>query len=431
MAIQRVKGTHDIYGDDSYKYRYVSDLFKAVGELYGYGEMTTPVLEYTEVFQRGTGESSDIVRKEMYTFDDKGHRSVTMRPEFTAGVMRAFIANKLYGNNDVPYKYYYYGPAFRYERPQLGRFREFHQFGIEALGLDSSYLDAEVVLLAAQAFAMLGFENISIKINTLGDEESRNNYRNALKEFFTQHIDHMCPDCKERLDLNPLRILDCKVPEDHEIAMEAPKMKDYLSEASEKRFYETLSILNEYGIDYEIDDSLVRGLDYYSEMVFEIHLLSSDGKDYGALCGGGHYGQLVKELGGPDMAGVGFAAGVERIVSLMDDEHLFDGLETGVDLYIMPCSENEVLKALEIAQYTRAFGYSTDTPLAKVKMGTQFKKALRKNAKVALIVGESEVENSTVQVKNLLTEEQKEVAMEELIPTLDQIFGEGSHHHHH
>ena len=246
---QPVKGTHDIYGKEAIGMRYIEAVLGAACELYGYKEIIVPSMEYTEVFARGTGEGSDIVRKEMYTFLDKGDRSITLRPEFTAGVMRAIISNKLYAG-DLPLKLYYQGPAFRYERPQLGRYRQFHQFGVEEVGLDSSRADAECICLAVSALQMLGFENVKLKINSLGDNETRAAYRDALVKYFGEHIDEMCDDCKERLKLNPLRILDCKVEHDQEIAKGAPRIKDYLSEASEKRFYETLNIINAMGIDY-------------------------------------------------------------------------------------------------------------------------------------------------------------------------------------
>jgi len=297
MDYVSVKGMHDIYGNEAAGMSYIASVLKATAELYAYTEIVPPVLEYTEVFSRGTGESSDIVRKEMYTFNDKGDRSVTLRPEFTAGVVRAVVSNKLYATEEMPLKLFYCGPAFRYERPQLGRYRQFNQFGVEEIGQDSSRVDAECIIMAMQGLYMLGFQKLSLKINTIGDDETRKAYREALKTYFAGHIDEMCDDCHERLKLNPMRILDCKVESDQKIAAGAPKIKDYLSEASEKRFYETLSILNDLGVEYELDDSLVRGLDYYSEVVFEIHAIAQDGTDVGALGGGGHYGGLVKELG--------------------------------------------------------------------------------------------------------------------------------------
>lgn len=433
MEFQPIKGTHDIVGKEMDQYHYVTALFRAVAELYGYHEIATPTLEYTEVFSRGTGESSDIVRKEMYTFLDKGDRSVTMRPEFTAGVMRAIVSNKLYANGDLPLKLFYSGPAFRYERPQLGRYRQFSQFGVEAVGVDSAYLDAETILLAVSAFSMLGFENIKLKVNTLGDDDSRKRYRDALKAYFASHIDEMCDDCHARLELNPMRILDCKVDKDQEIAALAPKMKDFISKESDERFYKTLSILADLGVDYEVDDTLVRGLDYYSEIVFEVHAQSKDGKDYGALCGGGHYSGLVKEFGGPDYVGVGFAVGVERIMALMESEGLFGEIDTPLDVYLMPIGEKIYDDAFRLATEIRSLGYSVEMPFAAGKLGSYFKKAEKRHARFALIIGEDELNKGVCQLKDLDKKEQREVRIDELEEALDEAFGENDGHccHHH
>ncbi len=420
MEFQPIKGTHDIFNKEMDQYHYVTALFRAVAELYGYHEIATPTLEYTDVFSRGAGESSDIVRKEMYTFLDKGNRSVTLRPEFTAGVMRAIVSNKLYASMDAPMKFFYSGPAFRYERPQLGRYRQFNQFGVEAVGTDSPLLDAETILMAVQAFSMLGFQDISLKINTLGDDESRKKYRDALKTYFSSHIDEMCEDCHARLNLNPMRILDCKVETDQEIAKNAPKMKGFISEQSENRFYKTLSILNDFGVKYQVDESLVRGLDYYSEVVFEVHAKSPDGKDYGALCGGGHYTGLVKEFGGPDYVGVGFAVGVERIMSLMEELHLFENIESELDVYLMPIGEETMEEAFRLASNIRMLGYSVEMPFAPSKLGNYFKKAEKRNAHFAIILGEDELKKGVCQLKDLKKKEQKEVKIDDLEMVLDE-----------
>lgn len=435
MAYQPVKGTHDLYGEEMAGMKYVEDVLSSTVELYAYKPIATPVLEYTDVFARGTGGSSDVVRKEMYTFLDKGNRSVTMRPEFTAGIVRSVVSNKMYAEGgDLPLKLYYHGPLFRYERPQLGRYRQFHQFGVEEIGFDSPRADAECIIMAMQSLYMLGFKKLSLKINTIGDEESRTNYRNALKAYFADKIDEMCEDCHERLELNPLRILDCKVEHDQEIAKGAPKIKDFLSEASEKRFYTTLSIINDLGVEYEIDDSLVRGLDYYSEIVFEIHAISDTGVDYGALCGGGHYGGLVKQLGGPDLAGVGYAMGIERVYNLAKDNGLLEGLDDGIDVYVIPVGEEVLDDVFNITEEIRSLGFKTDNPLAPTKLGSAFKKAERRKAKFALIVGSEELEKGTANLKNLATKEQKEIDLNNLEEELDKAFEEiegiDEHHHH-
>ena len=431
MSIQPVKGTHDLYGQDALALRYVEGVLLSVAELYGYREIILPDFEYTDVFERGTGEGSDVVRKEMYTFKDKGDRSLTLRPEFTAGVARSVISNRFYATEDLPFKVYYYGPLFRYERPQLGRYRQFNQFGVEAIGEDSARLDAETIMVAVQSLALLGFKDITLKINSLGDEESRKNYREALKNYFKEHIDSMCEDCKERLELNPLRILDCKVEADQEIAKNAPKISSYLSETSEKRFYETLSILNDMGVKYEKDESLVRGLDYYSEVVFEVHAKAPSGNDYGALLGGGHYASLLKELGGPNLPGVGFAMGVERLCAVLKEEGLLNNLDDGIDIYVMPIGQEMIENADHLAEECRMYGYKTEVPFGSLKFSSLFKKAERRKAKFALILGEDEMKKGVAQLKELATKTQKEICLDNLEEELETAFAPYSEEEHH
>ncbi len=433
MAFQGIKGTHDLYGDEADAYTYIQNVFSAVAELYGYRKIETPMLEYTEVFDRSTGESSDVVRKEMYTFEDKGGRSLTLRPEGTAGVIRSIVEHKLYATSDLPLKVYYNGPVFRYERPQLGRYRQFIQAGVEAVGVDSARLDAECVCLAMDVLSYLGFDHLKVKVNTLGDADSRKAYKEALRSFFASRIETMCDDCKQRLLLNPMRILDCKVASDQEIVKEAPKMKDYLSLDASKRFYETLSILNDQEIEYEIDDSLVRGLDYYGQVVFEVHAISKEGKDYGALLGGGHYDGMMGNFAGPkeNDSGVGFALGVERIYSLMKDNAMLGELTHGLDLYMMPIGDEAKDDCFALTQALRREGYSVEMPFNGGKLGSLFKKAVRANAKFAVIAGKDDIDQNLVQVKNLATQEQNPVDISNLANYLDAQFAklEGGHDH--
>lgn len=424
MEIKNVKGTHDIFFEEANAYSAVEGLMKAIAELYAYKEVRPPVLEHSEVFVRGVGESSDVVRKEMYTFLDKAGRSVTLRPEFTAGIMRLAIQNKLYATNELPLKLYYDGPVFRYERPQLGRYRQFNQFGVESIGHNSPFNDVEVIALGYSILQSLGLENVKLKINTLGDEETRNNYRLALKEYFAKHLDKMCEDCHSRYELNPLRILDCKVPEDRPIIDKAPKIADYMSENSKARFAKVLSALDEMEIHYEVDDTLVRGLDYYSETVFEFHYRSQNGNDYGAIGAGGHYGSLMKELGGPDLPGVGFSLGIERVVSVLKDDSLLPNMDNELDVYVMPLGEEVRGFAEGVACTLRSNGYSADYCFDDTKLGNMFKRATNKKAKFALIIGEDEKNSQTVVLKNLLTQEQEKVALDDLINHLDELFDE-------
>ena len=420
--IKNVKGTHDIFGEETNAYERVESMMKSIAELYAYNGVRPPVLEYNSVFVRGVGESSDIVRKEMYTFPDKGDRLLTLRPEFTAGIMRLVVQNKLYATNELPLKLYYVGPVFRYERPQLGRYRQFNQFGVESIGHNSPMNDVEVIVLAYTILCSLGLEGVTIKINTLGDEESRNNYRAALKEYFKNHINNMCEDCKSRYELNPLRILDCKVPEDRPIIDGAPQIGDYLSDASKARFEQVQDALATLQIPYEIDEGLVRGLDYYSETVFEFHYVSKTGANYGAIGAGGHYGKLMQELGGPELPGVGFSFGIERIVSVLKDDNLLEDTKNELDAYVMPLGEEALLVSEEIAVYLRnSGGFKVDLCFDKTKLGNMFKRASAKNAKFAVIIGEEEMNNDSVIVKNLSSQEQITVKVDELIDKFDEL----------
>lgn len=422
MDIRNVKGTKDIYGKEAYCYQYVENLMKAVTELFNYQEMRPPVLEHSEVFIRGVGESSDVVRKEMYTFLDKGERSLTLRPEFTAGIMRLIVQNKLYATSDLPIKVYYLGNVFRYERPQLGRYRQFEQFGVENVGSSSYLSDVDTITLAYTILNSLEFENVKVKINTLGDEESRQNYKKALLDFFKDKVEGMCDDCKERYKLNPLRILDCKVPSDQEIIKDAPKMSDYISSQSKERFNKVLKALEELDIPYEVDDTLVRGLDYYSETVFEFHYQSQKGVDYGAIGAGGHYSKLILEMGGPSLEGIGFSFGIERIIAIMSDNGLFDNATNAPQIYICPMSEQGQKQGLMLADMFRCFAYKTDINLEGGKIGNQIKKAAKAGASLAIIIGDDEIKNETVIVKDLANETQEVVKVEEIDEYIENFF---------
>ena len=425
MAVNNVKGTHDIIGEEANAFNYIENLLKQICELFAYNEVRPPVMEYSELFVRGVGEGSDIVRKEMYTFLDKAERSVTLRPEFTAGIMRLIIQNKLLATNELPFKTYYLGPVFRYERPQLGRYRQFNQFGVEAVGNSSPEVDVEAIVLAYTILSSLNLDNVKIAINTLGDDASRNAYKEALRAYFAQHLDKMCADCHSRYELNPLRILDCKVPEDQEIVKGAPRMKDYLSDAAKNRFNRVLELLDELNIPYEVDDTLVRGLDYYAETVFEFHYVSKTGNDYGAIGAGGHYDKLVKELGGPDAEGVGFSFGIERLYNVLkDDELLPPGLNNAIEIYVMPIGGKAKALAMSVSANLRLSGYRVDMCYEDVKLGNMFKRAERKGAQFAIIIGEDEVNKEEVVIKNLKTTEQKSCSLEKLVEVISSEMGD-------
>lgn len=432
--IQNPKGTHDIFGSEMTIYQAIRELYINICNSYGFKEIILPIFESSNLFQRGVGESSDVVRKEMYTFLDKGGRSITLRPEFTAGIIRSFIQNKMYANEELPVKLFYHGPTFRYERPQSGRYRQFHQLGVECVGLNSYLLDSEIIALGYDFLVNLGLKDIvTLKINTLGDEETRNNYRNALKEYFANYIDKMCDDCKSRYELNPLRILDCKIKEDQELIKNAPKISDYLSEKSKDRFNKLVAYLDELGIPYAIDESLVRGLDYYSETVFEFHVKNNDEIDIGAIGAGGHYSSLVKELDGPDMHGVGFSFGAERLISVVKDnsEKLGLNFDDQLAVYIMPLGNDKVREeALSIAIALRQSGIPSQICYEEVKINNMFKRAERKNALIGIIIGEDEIKKEEVQVKNLSTKEQIAVSYESLVDTLFEMLPHDDCHCH-
>ncbi|NLB48821.1 MAG: histidine--tRNA ligase [Erysipelotrichia bacterium] len=419
MSINSVKGMHDVLGEEVEGFAYIENLLKHISELYAYNEVRPPVIEQSNLFVRSVGQSSDVIRKEMYTFSDKGGRSIALRPEFTAGIIRLMVQHKLLLTKELPVKVYYLGPVFRYERPQLGRYRQFNQFGVEAVGNDSAEIDADVIALAYTMLQSLDLENVIIKINTLGDELSRENYKKALKNYFAPFITSMCKDCQLRYELSPLRILDCKVPNDQEIIKKAPKMKDYLSLKALGRFNRLLSLLEALGIPYEIDDNLVRGLDYYSETVFEFHYVSKSGNDYGAIGAGGHYDKLTKELGGPEMAGIGFSFGIERLYSVLKDDGLLElAYANRLDFYVMPLAQQAQDMALQVSIELRLAGYRTDLCFEEAKLPNMFKRATRKQAKYAIIIGEDEIKKREVVIKNLETQKQKNYGIDKLIENI-------------
>lgn len=417
---QLQRGTYDAYYEDAMNIEKIVEMLKSIVSTYGYSPIHTPMYESTSLFARSAGESSDIVTKEMYNFVDKSGREITLRPELTAGVMRAIVTNKLYAVKDLPLKLSYYGSAFRYERPQAGRYRQFNQFGVENVGVNSPYNDAETIILGYNALKMIGFPHLILKINSIGDEESRANYKNALKEYFSDKIDSMCPDCQRRYQTNPLRILDCKVEEDQKIIKDAPKMNDYLNEESKKYFAEILKILDLQGVEYQVDDTLVRGLDYYSHVVFEYHFYLEDGTSLGAIGAGGHYDNLLKEIGGPQLSSVGFALGIERLNLLLKQIDPDNYAKVNLDVYLMSLDQENLSMVFSLCQSLRANGFSCDMSYENKSIKSQFKVADRKNSKFAIIVGSDEIKNQTVQLKNMKTQEQKEVKIEELIEVLDQ-----------
>ena len=418
--IQKPKGTYDVYGIYGKKILYIEELLEGLMEKYNYEYFRTPVFESSNLFHRGVGETTDIITKETYDFKDKGDRLITLRPEGTAGIVRSFIENKIYGTYTMPVKTWYYGSMYRYERPQKGRFREFYQFGVEVFGSNSPMLDAEVISIPVNLFKLLGLKNVKVKINSLGDRESRENYREALINYFKPNIDSFCSDCKERLEKNPLRILDCKVDKENELLKEAPKTIDYLNEESKKHFEDVKKYLEALGIDYVVDTNLVRGLDYYTHTVFEVE---ADIKDFGSqnvLCGGGRYNNLVETLDGPKTDGVGFAMGMERLMEAIESEKINLPIIDSIDCFIMPISVNENEYAYKLCMDLRLNGFIVDMDYDNRNIKSNFKTATKKNSKYVIIIGEEEQKTNILTVKDNSTQEEYKVKYEDLLDFLDE-----------
>ena len=412
--ITKQKGTYDIYGDLAKKRMYVNDVLNALCEKYNFGYIETPVFEASELFHRGVGETTDMVQKETYDFVDRGERNITLRPEGTAGVVRWFVENKLYGNLTDPVKVYYNEKVYRYERPQSGRNREFTQWGFEMFGSDTVEADAEVVSLAYNAYRLLGLDDVKIQLNTLGDTESRNNYREALIKYFEPHINELCEDCQERFKKNPLRILDCKVDAGSDIIKNAPKTIDYLNEESKNRFERLKELLDLMDIPYDVNTKLVRGLDYYNHMVFEVTL-----RDSYALGGGGRYNGLVETLGGPSVPGVGFAMGYDRTILAMEEENVNIPINNSVDVYLLAVSESEKETACYLAQNLRLNGFIVETDLMNKSLKAQFKSVDRFDAKYLIVLNDEDLQKNEVVLKDNKTKEEERVNINDLVDYID------------
>ena len=418
--IQKAKGTYDVFGEYGKRLLYVEELIEGLMEKYNYEYFRTPVFESSNLFHRGVGETTDIVTKETYDFKDRGNRDLTLRPEGTAGIVRSFIENKMYGNHGIPVKAWYYGPMYRYERPQSGRFREFYQFGVEVFGTSDPMSDAEVISIPVNLYKLLGLKGIKVNINTLGDSESRELYRNALIEYFKPHLDSLCEDCKERFFKNPLRILDCKVDHNLDIMKNAPKTIDYLNDISKEHFEDVKKYLTSMGIDYEVNTNLVRGLDYYTHTVFEVEASVEGFGSQNVLCGGGRYDNLVENLDGPKTCGVGFALGMERLMTALEYENVDMPLIDGVDCYIIPMSNSEKDYAIHICSDLRMNGYITEIDYNNRNIKNNFKNADKLNSKFVIIIGEEEKQKEILTIKNNKTKEEYKVNHDELIDFLDE-----------
>jgi len=408
MSYQRPKGTNDILPGESEKWQFVEETARLVFNDYQYQEIRTPIFEHYEVIARSVGDTTDIVSKEMYDFYDKGERHVTLRPEGTAPIVRAYVENKLFGPEfKKPYKVFYTGPMFRYERPQKGRLRQFHQIGVEAFGSENPSLDVEVMAMAMDFFKQLGINQLRLVINTLGDKETRANYRQALITYLEAHEEELSEDSRRRLHENPLRVLDSKDRKDQPIVADAPSILDYLSDYAKEYFEGVTKTLEYLDIAYEIDHRMVRGLDYYNHTIFEI---MSDAPGMGAqttICGGGRYDGLVEELGGPETPGIGFAMGIERILLTLEQEDVLIPSAASLDAYVVGLGEATNMESLKVVQAIRGFGFSADRDFLGRKAKAQFKTADKEGAKLVLTLGEDELANGVINVKDSATREEK------------------------
>ncbi|MGC9597373.1 histidine--tRNA ligase [Staphylococcus epidermidis] len=414
--IKMPRGTQDILPQDSAKWRYIENRLHTLMELYNYKEIRTPIFESTELFARGVGDSTDVVQKEMYTFKDKGDRSLTLRPEGTAAVVRSYIEHKMQSEPNQPIKLYYNGPMFRYERKQKGRYRQFNQFGVEAIGAENPSIDAEILAMVMHIYESFGLKHLKLVINSIGDSESRKEYNEALVKHFEPVIDTFCSDCQSRLHTNPMRILDCKIDRDKEAVKNAPRITDYLNNDS-KSYYEQVKLhLDNLNISYVEDPNLVRGLDYYTHTAFELMI---DNPEYdGAittLCGGGRYNGLLQLLDGPDETGIGFALSIERLLMALDEEGISLDVSEDFDLFVVTMGEDADRYAVKLINDLRRNGIKVDKDYLNRKIKGQMKQADRLNAKYTVVIGDQELENNEIGVKNMISGESENVQLDELV----------------
>jgi len=400
----RIKGTKDIFGEEVKYWEYIENTAKKLFKIYGYKEIRTPLIEKTELFSRGIGQETDIVQKEMYTFDDKKGRSLTLRPEGTASVARAYIENSLitFGS---PQKLFYIGPMFRYEKPQAGRYREFYQIGAEIFGTDHPLADAELITFIYDFFNKLKLNNFKIKINSIGTFKSRGKYKEVLKTYYQPLLPNLCEDCQRRFNTNIMRLLDCKI--DVEAAKNAPSILDYLDEESHEHFESLQKYLKAYSVPFQVDPKIVRGLDYYTKTAFEVE--HSDLGEQAVIAGGGRYDDLVEQLDGPKTPGVGFAIGIERVIEALKRENIEVESESEIDVYVSFQGEKGEMAAVTLSKELRKKGINTYLNISKRNLSGQFKHANRLKAKYVVVIGDEEISSDIVTIKNMKTGEQTQI----------------------
>ncbi len=416
-----VKGTNDVLPCDSHNWQFVEGKMLETASLYGFNEIRVPVFEHTEVFLRSVGDTTDVVQKEMYTFDDKGGRSITLRPELTAGVIRSAIENGLV-NGALPVKVCYVGGCYRYEKPQAGRLREFHQFGVECIGAAAPNADAEVIALARQVLSAIGIEKISLEINSIGCPECRKQYHAALKEYFSANIEELCGTCKDRLDRNPMRILDCKSPICSEIASKAPVVLDYLCDDCREHFEKVKQHLTAMKIDFTVNPHIVRGLDYYTRTVFEF--VSGDIGAQSTVCGGGRYDGLISQMGGPKVPSLGFAMGIERLMLVLKNQNVELPEAKHTDLYIAALGENAQIKATELCALLRNEGYKVETDICARGLKAQMKFADKIGAKFSMVLGDDEITCGEAKLKDMAEGTERKIKLNEIVEEFGEVIRE-------
>lgn len=410
VITKKIKGTEDVLPKDSYRWQFVEDVMRKESAAYGFKEIRTPVFEHTELFARGVGQTTDVVQKEMYTFDTKGGESVTLRPEGTAGAARAVLEHGLV-NDSLPIKASYFVSCYRYEKPQAGRLREFHQFGLECYGTQSPVADAELICAAQSIFDRLGIKQLRLEINSIGCPACRAEYHKALKEYFYGYKDELCETCNSRLEKNPMRILDCKSPVCSKIAQGAPKITDYLCDECKEHFASVQKYLDATGVEYTVNPTIVRGLDYYTKTVFEF--VTDFIGAQGTVCGGGRYDGLIEELGGKHLPSLGFAMGIERLLMLMDKQGIEIPKPSTCDLYVAVMGESASLKSFEIIKAVRSCGLIAETDVVGRGLRAQMKYADKIGAKFSMVLGDNEIEQGKAVIKNMSSGEQTEIVLDD------------------
>ena len=410
VITKKIKGTEDVLPKDSYRWQFVEDVMRKESAAYGFKEIRTPVFEHTELFARGVGQTTDVVQKEMYTFDTKGGESVTLRPEGTAGAARAVLEHGLV-NDSLPIKASYFVSCYRYEKPQAGRLREFHQFGLECYGTQSPVADAELICAAQSIFDRLGIKQLRLEINSIGCPTCRAEYHKALKEYFYGYKDELCETCNSRLEKNPMRILDCKSPVCSKIAQGAPKITDYLCDECKEHFASVQKYLDAAGVEYTVNPTIVRGLDYYTKTVFEF--VTDFIGAQGTVCGGGRYDGLIEELGGKHLPSLGFAMGIERLLMLMDKQGIEIPQPSTCDLYVAVMGESASLKSFEIIKAVRSCGLIAETDIVGRGLRAQMKYADKIGAKFSMVLGDNEIEQGKAVIKNMPNGEQTEIVLDD------------------